>query len=278
MIQPSSANEDKPCKGIIVVDTCALVNLSAAYDPNSLVKGGKIQNLPNPTGSYLDILSVLSDLGFKIIIPEAVSLQTTGVLAGNYEPHNIFKIKPKDGSILGKAEIKNFIRALPPEGNIIIAEAGERSATGTGYQDYITQLKEVRPTNRDGTVGKNASSTRRLLRNKSNIQEVDKRFAGYKKGYGVEHCIDVIHSELDQLKAESHPPPIFFASANGSARDKLLQSLKNREIPEGQDVAAITSFGLLRALQGDLIKGNQPYTALQGMGLKTSLKEAWANV
>jgi hypothetical protein len=74
-------------RGLIVVDTCSLYNLQAGIRRDLYEDGDPVGK---PVRRYLDLLPLLGERGFRVVVPEMVSVEMGGTLIGAPNINDLF--------------------------------------------------------------------------------------------------------------------------------------------------------------------------------------------
>jgi hypothetical protein len=221
-------------RGIIVVDACELFNMSeSSHMPecdhmpeceldfvlNSPPKKHSIK--PEESKTFLEILTTLSKNGYKIIIPEMVSYEVSGVIANGIQTNPEEKTRKNVFSDL------EAIKTLCLRANPYSAEttSGIEMAPAIGESNYATFIKE--------------------LHNPKCNPLISERVHRSTRDFGDYHCIDVIQAEQ---KNKSSNAPIFFLSSDNTARE-ILNTSNNQETFGDCPVNVLTFGGLILGLE-----------------------------
>ncbi|MFZ4542015.1 MAG: hypothetical protein ACOYNL_09490 [Rickettsiales bacterium] len=100
MSGPSIASVDVS-RGIIIVDTCALFDMSKEIDPRLKANGVT-------PATYLNMLSYLAARGYRVIIPEMVALEAAQICANGFDIGSLFK----ENSNAMARRLKPFMQAV----------------------------------------------------------------------------------------------------------------------------------------------------------------------
>lgn len=246
-------NTAKPIKkrGTIVTDMCELMALAVAYDPNTLASNSELAALTPKTGTYLDLLAVLGNHDYQIVIPETVMLKAVGMLVGKGKAIELYgPLRERKSTIPILQAIAEFCKeaargAYPG----VSVQAGkvecEQASARKPYEHYLADYRNM------SVVLADKPHAVRLSR----LKKLNESYENRSEGFCAQHCIDVI---VGQLHAQADGPdkdlPVFLLSGNALACTELQERLvRDGLLPEGgkAPVSQLTTLGLLMGLQRD---------------------------
>lgn len=217
-------------RGIIVVDSSALLNLQAAVRPEFLDDAASASRKPH---HYLDFLSFLGSRGWRILVPEMVALESAGVLVDAPNIDDLFSASRRNRTARQpKQALRRWLDQtrdgrLP---GVSLVPASPATAAG----DYLEALRRV--------AAYPGYSTKRKCDVLALIQKKDRRH------FGEEACLDEIARHLEET--EKTKPAVFFLSDDFEALDETHQRFGERvgRINVKGFVTALTCPGLAETL------------------------------
>jgi len=217
-------------RGVIVVDSCALLDLQAAVRPEFLDDAGAAGHKPR---HYLDLLTFLGRHGWHVLIPEMVALESAGVLADAPNIDDLFSASQHNRAMrLPNHALRRWLDQardgrLP---GVSLVPASPTTAVG----DYVESVRRV--------AADPGYSTKRKCDVLALVQKKDRRH------FGEEACLDEIALHLE---APGEPmPPVFFLSDDLGAQDEAHRRFGERvgRINVKGFMTALTSPGLAESL------------------------------
>jgi len=263
---------DKPCRGVIVVDACELKTLSPLIFRKNFIQYSPLEEVPNPTGTYLDILPVLARHGYKIIIPEMVAKEAADTLIGGEQLKFIFaKSREKYPTRKYVRQFcENVLGGLYPGIEIVAANPkNDRRSIDERpeYAQFLYKFSEIL----------NSHLSKDDKREAIDTLEQSYKEEGRKQHFGDHQCLDAIAKEVFLQINEHQSTPIFFLSADDGARRELIKTTSTQVPP----VNMLTAGGLLAALAADKTRTEENYKtdALKILGPQnTSLNSHWRHI
>lgn len=184
-------------RGIIVADACSLRRLQAGVRQEFYEDGvpaGK------PVRRYLDLLPFLGEQGFRVAVPEMVSMEIGGVLAGAPNISDLFSgSRRNQGSTDTGHPLRSFLERT--KSGKLPGVKIERAGPETDHGRYLDSLREIAA---DPTL-----SRKRKCDLLAVAQKKDRR------DFGEIACLDAIGKMLDQPGGPG--APVFFLSDDREA-------------------------------------------------------------
>ena len=268
------SGDNQKCRGVIVVDTCDLETLSIPYHGVQLNSPlSRLALAKKDTGSYLDLLTLLAQHGFRVIVPEMVSFESADMLADGtnirdaYAPTNRAAlpyptqekaVKFCEG-ILGKDD-------KTPYNNMEIRPAGSGVSI---YQTLLGLLREASILLAGTNSDKESRYCNRVVQIKKNHQD--------KRDLGDEQAIDIIAQEVARQRQDGGHIPIFLLSSDAGARKRLKNKFLHEK--DAPPINALATEGIFNALERDGVRDENGRTsALLSLGLKGWGKDHWDHI
>lgn len=256
--------QPKKKRGTIVVDMGELISASLERPQaktNSALTGLEPAKVTN---SYLDILYLLAENGFEIVFPAHVVFKACDILPPNEKDNRLIDIRSIYSNNLHAVLpcvhlAKHVIRNDTPRMHVLgydrSTEAG--NALIELYRGLITPKAS-------GATQSQYDNVRR----KALMHYYDKAGAPQNK-LPLKEAIDFIAKEMKRRQAVNDTSPIFYLSANNTAR-MMLSGEIDRQGAINAPIGVLTFGGLLEALSAD--KNTASNSALEEMGLSNNIK------
>ena len=266
----AEAPPPQKCRGIIVVDAAALDNLSMPCKKQGITSYSPLDMLRHPTKTYLDLLSLLAERGYRVIIPEMVIRESADMLADGTDLNPYFN----GGRYMYatqpyvRAFMANAIDGHYPGVEVMAAQ----KQSDTGYAKYLAELKGIVKRK----YGKDVKIPTRIIKN-TRLVYFDKSHKDSKKDFGEAHCFDVIEAEIKRQRQSGESIPIFFLSPDDKARKVLRQRIRIQ--PEGHPpVNVLMDSGIFMALENDRADSERTINAFNEFGLTGSGEQHWQHI
>ena len=265
---------EQKCRGVIVVDSSDFITLSAKYERSEIGKNSALAELSKPTGCYLDLLTVLASHGYRILIPELVSLQSGHITATGKNIDQYFLGHRQDFASRGisKQFLCNVASGYYPGIEIIPAKEGIPAKEEKPYRSYMDSIRKALKISIPDKSHQNQNIAMALI-------NLDRSYSDDKKNFSAAHCLDVIKDEIICQNAKEKPTPIFLLSFNNQLRSDLREHINTLDSNgrKHPPINVITSGGLLLALQNSVGSVNAN-SAFAEMGLSGDIITHWRNI
>lgn len=179
-----------PPRGILIVDTCALFDLTTNIAPTLKANG-------ITPATYLDTLRFLGMSGYRVIIPEMISLEAGSICANGYDVNRLFR---SQDSLPFAAQVKPLLQkaALP------VGDSGKDCAgieimrmTGPAHvDDFCARINAVDVVRTKAQASRQRNGSSRIGTDydgaRSELQAIQ---SIYKKDFGDDAILSLLHQQ-----------------------------------------------------------------------------------